>query len=211
MPLILNERALFLHVPKTGGNWCKRAFEALGIKTKQVQAEGQSNSHGIPRGIDLPIIAGVRHPIFWYESWWRYNNAKNWPIWEAGAWHPQRCLESCKSDSFIEFTQAVLREQPGYVTRMFEWYHGPPDTRGVFPIPTEYIKLQLMDALEKTGVIEGSDPPGPGDAWHKIVGIPPANVSDGPIPRWGESVKRLILLAEEPTFKRFGYDGRETG
>ncbi|HMB04446.1 MAG TPA: hypothetical protein VKP69_12005 [Isosphaeraceae bacterium] len=49
-----------------------------------------------------------------------------WPIHEPGVWHPQRSLKRCRSDDFSEFLCLCIEHEPGYVSRMYEWYIGPP-------------------------------------------------------------------------------------
>ena len=207
MALILNDRALWLHVPKTGGNWCKRAFEVLGIKATPLYdvPVGQTSDHGIPRGNTLPVIAGVRHPLTWYESWWRYNNARNWPDWEVGSWHPQRCLFGCGDASFDAFMENVLRKEPSYVTRLYEWYHGPPDTRGVYAVRQEDIRGDLVRALSDFCVIDYDR------AWRKLRDLAPVNASRGALVIWNPRIKEDVLRTECSVLKRFGYDEGERG
>ena len=63
-------------------------------------------------------------PLSWYESWWKYQSGI-WTVWEPGVWHPQRSLEKCRSDDFSDFIRLCIRNEPGYVSRMYEWYVGP--------------------------------------------------------------------------------------
>lgn len=49
----------------------------------------------------------VRHPLTWYESWWKYMSGRGWNDWgtenSAGDWHPNSILNGLGSDDFNEF------------------------------------------------------------------------------------------------------------
>lgn len=121
--------ALFVHIPKTGGSWITAVLEesGLGHRVHSVRAD-VTVRHGLPA--DLPEarfrFLFVRHPVSWYESWWKYQ-AGRWIAFEQDRWHPQRMLQPCAADDFGQFVRNCLEREPAYVTRLYEWYVGPPE------------------------------------------------------------------------------------
>ncbi len=108
---ITEPNALFLHIPKTGGCWVKRALAAV-TETREITrqevdavaqgddpdyvpgtiATGHCNLHYCP-GDFAAVFAFVRHPVTWYESWFachqRYGQAAPSP-WPESRPAPER-------------------------------------------------------------------------------------------------------------------------
>lgn len=144
---LIPSNALFLHIPKTGGTWVEFALPHIGIQSEEPPTiDGVTYRHSLTAMFKdaFPFIfTFVRHPLSWYESWWKFQ-AGRWTIFEPGVWHPQRTLEKCASDDFSEFIRLCIKHEPGYVSRMYEWYVGP--------VGFEYVQFvgrneNLMDDL----------------------------------------------------------------
>src|SRR5262245_16462215 len=90
--------ALFLHIPKTGGTWVEEVLKECGILAEQAAVTDAVTWRHPLRGHHLHdysfVFAFVRHPLSWYESWWKFQ-AGSWTQHEPGVWHPQRVLEKC--------------------------------------------------------------------------------------------------------------------
>jgi hypothetical protein len=197
---LVSSNALFLHIPKTGGSWVEHVLPRLGIEIEQpVTIPGVTFRHSL-----LPMFRDeylfkftfLRHPLSWYESWWKFQ-AGTWTDFEPGVWHPQRCLEKCRSDDFSEFVRRCIENEPGYVSRMYEWYIGPAGFEYVdFIGRYEYLVKDLACVLEKLG--------------HEVDfeilrQFQPVNVSAKACgePIWDLDVRRRVLELEAPAIRRF--------
>ncbi|TVL96876.1 MAG: hypothetical protein CV087_23155 [Candidatus Brocadia sp. WS118] len=71
----------------------------------------------------------VRHPISWYESFWRYMCNQNWPrLGDSTSirnWHPCAILNGLGDLNFNSFIEKILKRRPGFVTEMYGWYTPP--------------------------------------------------------------------------------------
>ena len=196
--------ALFLHIPKTGGTWVEHALPAAGVAVETAPAiDGVTFRHAIPSQLKQQYaftFTFVRHPLSWYESWWKFQ-AGHWDQFEPGVWHPQRGLESCRADDFSEFIRLCLEREPGYVTRMYEWYIGPPGHEFVdFVGRYETLADDLIRALT---ILDR-----PFDE-AALRGHSPENVSvkRKGLPTWNPALRKRVLELEAPTLRRFYPEG----
>ena len=73
----------------------------------------------------------VRHPLSWYESYWKYMNGrdKGWTDWgvqnSRRCWHPNSTLNGLGSSDFNQFVRNVVHARPGYVSEMLFSYTKP--------------------------------------------------------------------------------------
>ena len=216
MAELLRNGAIFIHVPKCGGNWVREALRDRGlwrcrIGYKHSTPERISNvwrfhrwqfiKHLPTRPDVTPAklrsafkFCFVRNPITWYESWWKFM-AGDWHPWETGRWHPQRPIDSCGDDDFNRFVENVLRERPGYVSQMFRWYVDGSDFVG----RTERLAEDLQTALRECGAETELD---------ALRSVPAANVSEPRcgLPTWDAVVLRRLIEAEADAISRFGYE-----
>jgi len=144
MSYYLPERkALFLHIPRTGGTWVKEAMFQAKIpmdKWGRIAEPYRQKKHTIIPHIrpDLwakvgVVFAFVRHPVSYYISVWRFTTRSwtdqpdrmQWAVRDRNdlavineaiiRWKP----------NFNEWLDEMLEEEPGWVTRWFERYVGP--------------------------------------------------------------------------------------
>lgn len=198
-------QALFLHIPKTGGTWIETALERSQVLTQRPpQRRDVSIRHALPQHIHVDprhVFAFVRHPLRWYESWWKFQ-AGTWHRFEPSVWHPQRCLEPCASDRFMEFVSSCAQQEPAYVTRMYEWYLGPAHSpRRVLVGRHENLADDLVRILEE--IDEDFDE-------KALRSVAPINVSRcrRGVPEWADSALKERVESYEAAFVRRFYSDR---
>jgi hypothetical protein len=197
---LVDSNALFLHIPKTGGQWIEQALVACGIRTAQPRTRsGVSWRHPLPADLLGQFeftFTFVRHPVSWYESWWKFQ-ATLWWNFEPGVWHPQRDLEPCASDDFSTFIRRCIEREPGYVTRLYEWYIGPPGIERV-----DWVGRQeaLVDGV--IGVLRGLSYEFDEATLraHPWVNVSEKGAGD---PVWDPTLKESIIALEAPAIRRF--------
>ena len=75
----------------------------------------------------------VRHPVRWYESWWRYLRGKNGiPGWKPPSteivfkrWSPLSVPSQAFCSDFNQFVGRMHAHFPGYVTWLYGMYAVP--------------------------------------------------------------------------------------
>lgn len=215
MAELLKTGAVFIHVPKCGGNWVREALRDQGLWRCRI-----GYKHSTPERINdiwqfhrwqfiknLPtrpdVTPGklrrafkfcfVRNPVTWYESWWKFM-AGDWHPWETGRWHPQRPIDDCGDDDFNAFVENVLRARPGYVSEMYRWYVEGCDFVG----RAEQMADDLPLALRAVGTeVERA----------ALDRVPAANVSEPRrgLPSWDPGVLQRLVESEREAIEQFGY------
>jgi len=216
MALVLRRNILFLHIPKTGGNWLKQVLADQGVVIGSVgHKHADFSSVRVARGrrpdrwLTDRVIRGaflsrsprifcvVRHPLGWYESWYRYQVSRRWPHWgtvgDLAHWHVNADLNGFESDSFRSFMRRVNEESPGYVTRLYGRY---TDLSGARVLHQERLAEELVALLQGWGL----DIDGARIKRAERIGVSPAIET-----RWDEDILAETLRNEAPALKRYGY------
>ncbi len=227
MALLLKCGAIFLHIPKTGGSWVERMLYEQGLVEKQIghkhaNVERVIYPHTIreaarflfsalPRKLasqgSFPsppfMFAFVRHPLSWYESWWKFNMKKGWPTWgdprDPNRWHPNADLAGLESSDFNKYMKELVRAHPGYVTTLYHTYTGPYVQ---FVGHQETLAHDLIEVLRILNVHFDED---------RILASGKINVSGNQHQiKWDPEIRRKVLDLESAALARFGYNNTHT-
>lgn len=216
MAELLRNGAVFIHVPKCGGNWVRETLRQAKLWRCRIGYKHSTPEHvsdiwrfhraqflrHLPTRFDVTPgrlrraykFAFVRDPVGWYESWWKFM-AGDWHAWEIGRWHPQRPIDECGDDDFNRFVANVLEACPGYVSEMYGWYAEGCDYIG----RVENLASDLRTALENAGTpIEE----------EVLANVPATNVSPSRIgtPVWEPALLARVIDAERAAIDTYGYD-----
>jgi hypothetical protein len=224
MALLLKNGSIFLHIPKTGGNWVRHILKKSNLIHSEIGhkhadmtrtiytsfcSKPSSLIDSIRRKPILPkfpdnsvfLFTFVRHPISWYESWFRYQSqaTKNWYKFGTEGilsdWHPNSTLNGLGHPEFSIFIDRVLKKRPGYVTELFFSYTTPEIS---FIGKQENLRKDLCKALSLANEKYDED---------MIMNEKPVGISNPPSLNmaWGKSQKTEALRLEWPSIVRFGY------
>lgn len=191
MHLIL-PNSVFVHIPKTGGTWVRRALAAAEIPWTTTELIPHADFSELEPLVDGRFtFAFVRHPVAWYRSAWSYRMShpdKPGPAAMAEHW----------SEDFDTFVSNCCLHRPGLLTELLERFTGWPvklDWVG----QAENLADGLVEALTLAG--EDFDP-------AAIYGCPPANVSPAQFREsavYRDETLALLLRAEQGVISRYGY------
>lgn len=216
MAELLKNGDVFIHVPKSGGNWVRDLLRRQNLWRCRI-----GYKHSTPERINdvwrfhrwqflkhLPTrpdvtpaklrraykFCFVRNPVAWYESWWKFM-AGDWHPWEVGRWHPQRPIDGCGSDDFNTFVENVLRDHPSYVSEMYAEYARGCDFVG----RTETMADDLESVLGERGI--SFEP-------ARFSTVARVNVSPKRLglPQWKPEVFRRLVDSERSAIVTFGYE-----
>lgn len=143
----------------------------------------------------------VRHPLSWYESWFKYQSIKwNWRTWgtelNPDDWHPLSMLNGLGDPDFNQFVRNVLNKRPGFVTELFGNYTKPNLVD--FVGQQENLAEGLIQVLTRLGLPHDQD---------LIRKQPPVNVSAGePVQiQWDPELRSEVERLEYAGLVRHGY------
>ena len=227
MALILKTGAIFLHIPKTGGNWITAVLNELDLVEGRLGHKHADPSHLLApvnpkawgpfgylswRKIRMALepkpfmFCFVRHPLKWYESWYKYmiQPSRNWKHWgdeqDLFDWHPNAVLNGCGSDSFDEFVRNVVTKRPGYVTELYSSYVQP---QVGFVGRQETLREDLVQVLRRMNVNFDED----FVMNFKEVGVSPV---PGRKVEWETELREHVLALEQVAMIRYGYAAAES-
>jgi len=227
MALILKGGAVFLHIPKTGGNWVTAVLREAGlakgglghkhadmsrliapINHHKSLARAHATVHRIKSKLEPKpyMFCFVRHPLKWYQSWFKYMTQpkRNWRNWgqekDMFDWHPNAALNGCGDEDFNQFVRNVNQKRPGYVTEMFAGYAQPQCD---FIGKQESLREDLVRVLQELNLNFDED---------FIMNFKETGVSPEPKQKveWDPELRRETLRLEHIALLRYGYDTEES-
>ncbi len=191
--------ALFVHVPRCGGTWVKECLHASDVAIEPAKGAG---THNLPEkyGGGGFRFCFFRHPISWIVSAWRGFHS-GWPtelqgtpgLYNGGTFSPFRVLSRhCGRRDFNDFIKAILDYEPGFVSRMYEWYAGPPGAP----------KMQAVGQNEKSADHLGTILRKAG--FSGVLQLSRrANVGDREFPTWDSNLVEKFAESEKLGIARF--------
>jgi len=187
MAILLKNDMLFLHIPKTGGNWITEVLEINGLIKKNLPEKHDTLELLKKRHPNLKynkIFCFVRDPLSWYKSWFQYSTAKNWRNWGKYKWHPCKPLNGLGATTFNDFIKNIIDRCPSYVSNLYGLYTKDCDFIG----KQENLEKDLIKVLEFDGEL-------------KLTG--PVGVSKDLNLRWNYHLKKKIIEAEKDIFEKY--------
>ncbi|MCB1948198.1 MAG: sulfotransferase family 2 domain-containing protein [Nitrosomonas sp.] len=191
--MLILPKSCFLHVPKTGGSWVKKAIAATNIPCRNYTLSGDPHI-GIK---NCPCqekfkFAFVRHPVNLYRSYWQFKMTYEWD--------PGNPLDqACRSDNFQHFVRQVLDKFPGVYSNSLVEFVGETDNEIEFVGKYENLIEDLIAALKAAG--EDFDE-------QSIRSLPPYNVSNkSRFPAtYTAELEAAVKKAECNAMERFNYE-----
>jgi len=222
MALILKGGAVFLHIPKTGGNWvtsvlreCGLVKGSIGYKHSNLDRlvspyEARSGKRfGLLQRARIASVLKpkpfmfcfVRHPLKWYESWFKYQTqpACDWRDWGSDqdvlAWHPCCPLNGSRSETFDGFVRKALEMRPGFVSEMYSEFAKP---QVEFVGRQESLVDDLVAVLKRLNLSFDED---------FVRSFKEVGVSSAPKQKveWDPELKQRVLELEHLALLRYGY------
>ncbi|MCE0524086.1 MAG: sulfotransferase family protein [Methylacidiphilales bacterium] len=228
MAYLLNNGAVFLHVPKTGGTWIKHVLEEMNLVRAPLghqHSDWERSFWHDKLHRDLKVVryifrravrspraqarinpdcfkfCFVREPILWYESYWRFMESQNWS-WKT--WGDER-------DPYKWHPCAMLNglDSPDFNEFMYNVNRKRPgfvtEMYGWYVRPgigfvgkTESLWKDLIEVLSLMKLDVDV---------NKILSMSVKNESPSHIPRpeWDPALKKATLRLEHAGYVRFGY------
>jgi hypothetical protein len=170
LAIVLKNRYVFLHIPKTGGEWfttcLKRAnltVGEVGEKHCDIQGLGKYRTRQAPTKIvrefyrrlylsDTPItFTLIRNPFDWYCSYWSFRNDDKWEfhgkIGSIKKYHPWNELSLFDGMEFNDFVDHVTKKRPGIYTHLVNNYLF---NSGCIPIRLENLVTDMETVLRQS-------------------------------------------------------------
>jgi hypothetical protein len=211
---ISKNRAMFLHIPRTGGTTVGKVVRQLGLTAVHYRPERHEAlrlpvnhcllPHYSPQQlIDVDMICTfVRHPIAYYESIWKWMAMPREPrvrVMKSWRWHPTLSAWLQYSPDFNEWVWNMLRNEPAWYSRLLGWYVGPQGGEYVNWIGrTESLDKDFRFLLSLWGVEDVDS-----------LTIPRENSIQVKL-EWEESLKKDVLSMEAVVVRRFYCNRRAT-
>jgi Sulfotransferase family len=178
-----NDRIVFIHVPKTGGTWVTRAMRAAGVELEKVGSVHHVPLNEIDVGTRL-AFGFVREPLSWYGSVWNFRHERRTD--QRGP------LDEWVYRPFPDFILKVMRNRPGFLSRYYARFVGPPTSPvvvGKFEQLTDDLALILRSAGQEFDE-------------QALRAFPPQNET-GPAPLCPPDLRRELVRSELEAYERF--------
>jgi hypothetical protein len=232
MAFLLNNGAVFLHIPKTGGTWIKHVLEEMGLIQGQLghqhsdwerafwhdklHTDAKVAKYLFRRAVrsrraqprikpDCFRFCFIREPLRWYESYWRFMQGLNWNWKTWGDENDPYKWHPCSMLNELEspdFNTFVHRVNNKRPGFVTEMYGWYARPGIGFVGRTEYLRRDLIRAFSLMGLSIDE---------ARIHERPVCNESPAtiPMPEWDPALKKKTLRLEYAGYVRFGYPVEE--
>lgn len=201
MGAILKNNSIFLHVPKTAGNWVVEILKAHNLYEKDFKHKHSDASrlqiiHEKVFKQSPFIFCFVRHPVTWFESWYRYQRKRKFKKWAHNGnmfYHPCSNIDDCQDEDFNKFASNVIDKSPGFISNMYYQF-----TRH-----SEFVGKQenlIKDTLKIFNFMKINI------NYNYILSQQKINVSKKYSIEWDKKVKEELQKIEISGMKRYGYN-----
>ena len=130
---ILLPNSVFIHTPKTGGQWVTSALERAGLvrgKSGVVHATTDEIFTTSNLTENKMTFAFVRHPLSWYQSMWAHRMDEQWQPIDDTEWFSSNWIriwadftKYCQSNNFNEYIAKCVDHFPGgFLSSLFDAY-----------------------------------------------------------------------------------------
>lgn len=199
MGAVLINKAVFLHIPKTGGNWIMEVLRRKKVIKRTWEEKHADYNRFLIIENELAkmkpfIFCFVRNPLTWYESWWKYMlmEPRQFRSWASRPFHPCTPLDGCGDDDFNKFVEKCIVKRPGFVSEMFSQF----TKQAMFIGKQETLGLDLVEVFDRLKIKHNK---------QRISEIEPINISEQRQLKWDSSLKKEVEKLEYAAFKRYGY------
>lgn len=157
---------IFYHIPKTGGTYVRKVLQSLDAGFKEIGHIHCSPLDIFGKAGDKKSFCVVRHPLSWYESYYRYR--------VDNGWKPDHHIDvACRAGDFEGFIKNFIHfYRFGYVTSLYARYVPFVDV----VLNLDNLSDQLQDLLKSWGYKKKIDKI-PVNAGSKAISIKLSKVS----------------------------------
>ena len=183
---------IFYHIPKTGGSYVRHIIEKMEPDRQEICWK-HSTPFESRVGMDLcyPCFAMVRHPLSWYESYFRYRRSSNSRPWQKDCYYDAKVESETYEDFILKTMSSTVAGATTYVGHLYAPYIKNVD----YIIKLEEIHEGLNMVFSKWGY----------DYWKYKVG--PIKVSPKHIPtQLPKDLYERLAMREAGVSLALGYE-----
>lgn len=143
---VITDKFVYVHFPKTGGQFVRHAIEQLGIPHYEY-----GEYHAAPPAIGkeylgLPFVTTIRHPVTWYQSRWYHRVRLGWLLEHPVDW-------ACASNDFNQFVMNLIdHDERGRCTAFTKLFaRTNAYTKTTYVIRNEFLTRDLAIVLRELG------------------------------------------------------------
>lgn len=198
--MILCRRFVFVHVPKTGGNFVREVLERHAPPEWQLQRCADHSTYAdVPashRG--LPMLAFVRNPYAWYVSWFHFQQKTRDPFFLTISDNGRLGFADTMRAVFASGGALQHGEGP-FLQTLWEMLG-----RGLEGCRVGKMESMREDLLRLLGEVESV----PAAMREAITALPRQNTSahDHYARYYDDALRDLVRQKDGPIFDYFGYD-----